>query len=304
MGAHDLVLAAARAHATSRAVHWIDRDRSLTYHEAAGAMERAAAVLSGLGVESGARVGLFAYPGLDYVVAMLGAWRIGAIPVPIDLAMKETLGEFLLASKPAVLVYTGDHFDHVDRARADQPAISRYVSMDGPQDGADGWNELMAEADASALVVNDGSDTQTAHISFPGNDPKRTTHRSHQELIEAAQATAERLRLTPADMTLCAAPLSGEFHLTASILPAFARGATAGLLKAWEPDAAWNAMEENHTTVLVGEPAHCAQLVEASRRRGRAPTGLRIGMCSPGGDLAEIHQAWEAELGAPLLGWQ
>ena len=86
---------------------------------------------------------------------------------------------------------------------------------------------------------------------------------------------AARLDLTPDDATLCPTPLAQPFHLEASILPALLRGATAGLLKSWQPDDAWEQMERNGTTVLCGTPEHCEQLLEASAARGRKPASLR-----------------------------
>ena len=53
------------------------------------------------------------------------------------------------------------------------------------------------------------------------------------------------------------------------------RGATAGLLKSWQPDDAWEQMERNGTTVLCGTAAHAADLARVSAARGRKPSALR-----------------------------
>ena len=137
------------AAATATAVHWVDRDRALTYREAVDAMARAAAVLAGFGVPPGGRVGLFAHPGLDYVVALLGAWRLGATAVLVDLADKDRFHELMTAAAPHAVVYTNDHFDYVRPTLAalgsdDSPTV--FAGMDGPQSGTVGWLDALSEA--------------------------------------------------------------------------------------------------------------------------------------------------------------
>ena len=318
------------------AVHWVDRDRALTYKEAVDAMARAAAVLAGFGVPSGGRVGLFAHPGLDYVVALLGAWRLGATAVLVDLADKDRFHELMTAAAPHAVVYTNDHFDYVrltlaalsaSGPGASGPGAARpgsgpdshgrgtvFAGMDGPQSGTVGWLDALSEAtplaepslpaatgaepppptatDAAATAPADAPAAATAAAATAANAialtaPAAATTRTHAELIEAAATVAARLDLTPDDATLCPTPLAQPFHLEASILPALLRGATAGLLKSWQPDDAWEAMERNGTTVLCGTAEHCVQLLETSAARGRKPASLRAAVTTattPGTD--------------------
>ena len=292
--AADLVAASAARPgitATATAIHWVDRDRALTYGEAVDAMARAAAVLSGFGVPAGGRVGLFAHPGLDYVVALLGAWRLGATAVLVDLADKDRFHELMTAAAPHAVVYTNDHFDYVRPTRAalgrgDSPTV--FAGMDGPQPGTVGWLDALSEAAPLAeppTATDDSATGGPAAVSATAaaaaanaialTAPASATTRMHVELIEAATAVADRLDLTPDDATLCPTPLAQPFHLEASILPALTRGATAGLLKSWQPDDAWDAMERNGTTVLCGTAAHAADLARVSAARGRNPSALR-----------------------------
>ncbi len=266
----------AGAAAGDTAVHWVDRDRALTYREAVDAMARAAAVLAGFGVPDGGRVGLFAHPGLDYVVALLGAWRLGATAVLVDLADKDRFHELMTAAAPHAVVYTNDHFDYVRPTLAalgggDSPTV--FAGMDGPQEGTVGWLDALAEA--TPLAEPPTAAVATAANAIALTAPASATTRTHAELIEVASSIADRLDLTPDDATLCPTPLAQPFHLEASILPALMRGATAGLLKSWQPDDAWEQMERNGTTVLCGTDAHADDLARVSAARGRTPSALR-----------------------------
>ncbi|MYE08254.1 MAG: acyl--CoA ligase [Acidimicrobiaceae bacterium] len=284
----DAVAARPDTAASDIAVHWVDRDRLLTYREAVDAMARAAAVLDGFGVPAGGRVGLFAHPGLDYVVALLGTWRLGATAVLVDLADKDRFHELMTAAAPHAVVYTNDHFDYVRPTLAalgsgDSPTV--FAGMDGPQEGTVGWLDALADAtpmaeppstappDAAATSTN-----TTAANAIALTAPASATTRTHADLIEAATSVAARLDLTPDDATLCPTPLAQPFHLEASILPALMRGATAGLLKSWQPDDAWDAMDRNGTTVLCGTDAHAADLARVSAARGRSPSAFRIAL--------------------------
>ena len=291
MNAADLLTAAEAAPATAAdavAIHWVDRDRSLTYAGAVDAMARAAAVLSGFGVGPGGRVGLFAHPGLDYVVALLGAWRLGATAVLVDLADKDRFSDLMTAASPDAVVYTNDHFDYVRSTMAALGSARRgtvFAGMDGPQPGTVGWLDALAEATPASTTTTaeppaaEPPAATTAAATAAGSialtAPASAATRTHDELIEAATAVADRLRLSPEDSTLCPTALARPFHLEASILPALLRGATAGLLKSWQPGDAWEQMEHHGTTVLCGTPEHCEQLLEVSTARGRKPHALR-----------------------------
>ena len=287
-------------------MHWVDRDRSLTYAEAVNAMARAAAVLSGFGVAPGGRVGLFAHPGLDYVVALLGAWRLGATAVLVDLADKDRFHDHMTAAPPDAVVYTNDHFDYVRptvAALGSAPDRTVFAGMDGSQPGTVGWLDALAEAvplaeppasidaDSLALTIpapalpapaNPAASATPAPANPAASATPEPTRRTHAELIEAASAVAAGLDLGPSDSTLCPTPLAHPFHLEASILPALLRGATAGLLKVWQPDDAWEQMERHGTTVLCGTPDHCADLLSVSAARGRKPSALRAAITVEG----------------------
>ena len=182
MNAADLLTGAVAARpgtaASDTAVHWVDRDRALTYREAVDAMARAAAVLSGFGVPAGGRVGLFAHPGLDYVVALLGAWRLGATAVLVDLADKDRFHELMSAAAPHAVVYTNDHFDYVRPTLAalgsgDSPTV--FAGMDGPQEGTVGWLDALAEATPLAEPPTPAATTAAScdcdHRSCLGHHP-------------------------------------------------------------------------------------------------------------------------------------
>jgi long-chain acyl-CoA synthetase len=141
---HQLLLDAAMRRPDQTAWRWVDRDRAQTYAEAAQAMDRMAGILTELGVGKGDRVTIFAHNGLDYLVAMLGAWRIGAISALVNVKFADELPYYFADHEPSVVVYTHDMAGPVRQAAASAPSIRQLLCMDGPQDGALSLPDMMA----------------------------------------------------------------------------------------------------------------------------------------------------------------
>src|SRR2546422_10267482 len=97
------------------AFHWVERNRTLSYAEAVDAMERVAGALASLGVERSDRVGVFAHNGMDYLLAMFGAWRLGSIAALVNVQYADRLDYYVNDATPRVLIYTGTHQGTIDQ---------------------------------------------------------------------------------------------------------------------------------------------------------------------------------------------
>ena len=84
---HQPLLENAARRPDAPAFRWVDRDRTLSYAQAVTQMNRMAGALHHLGARKGDRVAVFAHNGLDYLIAMFGAWRIGAIAALVIVAI-------------------------------------------------------------------------------------------------------------------------------------------------------------------------------------------------------------------------
>ncbi|MFN7036068.1 MAG: AMP-binding protein, partial [Bellilinea sp.] len=125
-------------------LYWSDRNRSITYAQGEQISDAVAGALADLGVQKGDRVGIFAHNGLDYVMAMFGAWKLGAISDHINVLQAENLAWFVQDSTPSVLIYTGDLHEVVERNRPQMPSIRHYICLDGEKPGSLDWNTLVA----------------------------------------------------------------------------------------------------------------------------------------------------------------
>lgn len=281
-------------------VWWSDRDRTITYAEADALADRAAGGLSALGVRQGDRVGLLAHNGIDYVAAMLGAWRLGAISAHISVLVAAELAQYVNDCTPKVLVYTHDLFDAVERDRSSMSSIAHYLCMDGPQEGAQAWGDVLASAGPVPSHRPDGNDP--GHLSYTSGStgkPKGAVLR-HGPTVRAARAIAERLELTRHDVSLAPTSLASSYHLVVNLLPGMYTGMTVGLRSKWDATAVLDTIEARGVTYLPANPFLLAELLDVCRQQERRPSTLRMVVTGGGPVPPELKQAFSTELSVPF----
>jgi long-chain acyl-CoA synthetase len=235
---HDLFLDGAARTPDRPALVWVERERVLTYAEAVHEMERVAGALAALGVGRGDRVGVFAHNGMDYLMAMFGAWRLGAICALVNVQYADTLDYYVNDAQPKVLIYTHDQLPAIDRHRTAMASVEHYVCLDGPQPGAHGWPELLAAAPPAPPDAVDERDV--AHLSYTSGtsgNPKGACL-AHEPTMRATRCIAERLRLPVGAVSLGPTALSSSYQLVANLLPALHVGGTVCVMSRWDASSA------------------------------------------------------------------
>jgi Acyl-CoA synthetases (AMP-forming)/AMP-acid ligases II len=298
---HHLLERAAERVPGRIALHWVDRDRSLTYGEAVAAMEKMAGALHGLGVRPGDRVLIFAHNGLDYLVAMLGIWRIGAIAALVNVRYADDLAYYLADHTPAVVVYTHDMEAPVKAAARTAGCVRHLVCMDGPQDGAFALDALLAAAPPPP--PDPGEASAVAHLSYTSGTTGRPKGAclAHEPTVRAARCIGERLRLRGGDRSFGPTALSSSYQLVANLLPGLAAGATVSVMGRWTRTAGWEALERAGASLFVGNPVVLCDLLDESRARGRLPSPLRCAVSGGGPVPAALKRAFRDDLALPLV---
>lgn len=297
----DLLYQGAHRTPEKVALRWIERDRKLTYAQGISEMERVAGALAALGVGRGDRVGIFAHNGMDYVLAMFGAWRLGAMVTLVNVQYARTIDYFINDSTPKVLIYTGDHFATIDQKRPMMSSVQHYICLDGEQPGASDWSKLLDQAPPPPPDPTKESDP--AHISYTSGTtglPKGAVL-AHEPTARATHCIAERLRLRNTDVTLGPTALSSSYHLVANLLPGLHRGATVNIMSRWEPQRGWQIMDELGITVLAANPPLLKEVLDISRQQGRPPASLRAGISGGGPVPPDLKLSWRNELKLPLV---
>jgi acyl-coenzyme A synthetase/AMP-(fatty) acid ligase len=263
MGIHHQLLAGAEHRPDATAWWWVERDRALPFSAAVEQVDRMAGALAALGVGPGAPVGVHAHSGLDFVVALFGAWRIGAAAVVVDVHTPD-LRSPLAATRPAALVYTHDRYDAVIACRE---LVGELVCMDGPQDGAHGLADVLAAAGPPPDVADDP--TAPALVTSGGAFTVGA-------LLAAADSACAALGLAASDVAFGGSPLWEVDHAAASLLPALGAGATAAVSSRWAPDTGWDAAERTGASILTLTSAQAVAFVDECTARTKVPLGLRV----------------------------
>lgn len=282
-------------------LYWSDKNRSLTYAQGEQVSDQVAGALAALGIERGDRVGLFAHNGLDYVMAMYGAWKLGAISAHISVLQAENLAYFVNDCEPQVLIYTGDMHPILERNRAQLKSVKHYICYDGAQDGSHDWSALLASAPRPPAV--NVSDEDSAHLSYTSGTsgkPKGAVL-AHGVVARATHCIAERLGLSSADISLGPTSLASSYHLVANLLPGIHHGVTIGLMSKWNAETAWEEMDQRGVTVFPSNPLLLTDILNVSRQKGRKPSALRIGVSGGAPVPPDLKRAYQNELGVILV---
>ena len=255
-----------------RALEHPDRPALLFEHEVIsyGELERHAAVAAGAlraaGVRAGDRVAIRLPNTPAYVAAHLGALRLGAIAVPLNV----------LLAPPEI------------DARLQAAAPQRYVDSPLPTDG-DLHSEIVErdEDDPAALLFTSGTT----------GAPKGAIL-THGSIRAATTFGADALGFTADDVLLGAAPFPhvlGQQVLVCALLT----GAAVSVLQRFEPQPALAWMAATGTTVMFGVPTMCIALCEAVRTADELPR-LRIAHIGAAPVPVDVARRFEETFGADI----
>jgi acyl-CoA synthetase (AMP-forming)/AMP-acid ligase II len=298
---HQLLSDGAARQREKLAIRWVDRNKTLTYAEAAESVSSFAGALHDLGVRPGDRVTIFAHNGMDYVLGMFACWRIGAISALVNVKFADELEYYFNDHSPSVVIYTHDMVDAVGRAAGQCGSIRRLVCMDGAQDGAESLPDLLAAR--LPAPPDPGNEDAIAHLSYTSGTsgkPKGACI-AHEPTVTATRCIAERLRISQDDSCFGPTALSSSYHLVANLLPGLHRLATVNVLRHWTQPDGWDALEATGATTFAANPTLLSEILVESRLRGRAPSRLRYGISGGGPVPAALKAAWRDELGLPLV---
>ncbi|MGV0741857.1 class I adenylate-forming enzyme family protein [Mycolicibacterium sp. XJ870] len=240
-------------------------DQRISYADAEARSARVARALVALGAGKGTHVGLLYPNGVDFVVAMLAAARIGAVVVPFSTFLTASEMRTQLLAGDVGIMLSARHFrnhDYMNRLAdvGDAPCL-RHVLFDLP--GADEPNVSGLEADV------DGCDVLAIiYTSGSTGAPKGVVH-THAALL-AHQCNLNRIRgLTAADRLFCNSPFFWVGGFAFGLLATLTAGATLICSNATDAGAVLDLLDAEKPTVTNGFAAGVAHLSRHPSYRSR-----------------------------------
>jgi len=226
--------------------------RGISYAQVRDASRQAAALFISLGVRKGDRIALMCYNTPGFVYAMLGAWRIGAVIVPVNHKMQPPEVDYLLRHSGARwCVFDGALAHVIDRLE------TRVVllSTDTPRDGVTHFDAALSDFDAShqAVDLDERSPAEILYTSGTTGRPKGCVH-THRNLVLTAMNLSLAMSITHDERTLIAVPIWHASPLNNWLLGTLYMGGTVVLLREYDPGRLLEVVERERITLCFGPP--------------------------------------------------
>jgi acetyl-CoA synthetase len=208
--------------------------QNLSYGELRAESERFGVALAELGVRCGDRVATLMGKSREYLVTLMGIWRIGAVHVPLFTAFAPAAIAYRLSGSKAKVVVC----DSSQRAKLepgdDIPAEPswRVITTGAADERALSFHSLMASARRMPAPVVTGGDAPIIHIYTSGTTGRPKAVVVPAKALAAFQAYAEfALDLRHDDVYWCAADPGWAYGLYFGVLGSFTTGVESVLLQ-------------------------------------------------------------------------
>ena len=277
--------------------------RDLSYAELRRESEKFAAVLQSLGAGPGSRVATLMGKSREYLITLMGIWRLGAVHVPLFTAFAPPAIALRLNGSGAVLVVC----DAGQRSKLmpgeDIPASPgwKVITTGVADDGALSWASLMADAQPGIAAAVVGGDAPLIHVYTSG-----TTGNPKGVIVPARALAAFHayavfgFDLREDDVFWCAADPGWAYGLYFGVLNTLQTGVSSLLFEGgFSADKTMAILAQQQVTNFAAAPTVYRSLLSASVTPP-APLALRCAS-SAGEPLTPEVNFWaEAALGVTV----
>lgn len=275
-------------------------DRSLTYDELLGEVERVAGGLRELGVSAEQRILVALLDSVELVSAFLASLRIGAVPVLVNPLLPARDVAIIAADARARLgLLSAERFDTAALAslRHGAPELQQIVTTDT-------WSETfpLGSGDARPDATNADSPGFWLCTSGSTGQPKLAMHRHGDLLIPARTYATEVLDIGRHDICYSVGPAFHAYGLGNSVAFPFSVGATAILEPTRPPTPALVAaiMARHRPTLFFCIPTFYAALL-ASDLPDDTFRSVRLAVSAAEALPADTYQRFAERFGVQIL---
>src|SRR6266545_4203098 len=286
------------------------QDRVITYAGLQEQANRLGNVLAARGVEEEDRVVILSPNQPLSVAANFAVMKLGAIPVPASpLLSPPEIAWLLNNSEARVLLAHPAMLPLVARARSEFAGDPAVLGLAPPSSGlAEAGVEsvlpLMEKADAALRAVPREKDRIGVLLYTSGTTgkPKGVVH-----LVEEIIAVADTFgrygwKLGDDDVVFSPAPLAFAAGYGAMAVIPFRFGAAVSIMPRFEPEAAFETVQQHRATVLTILPTSYRRMLQVEGAEKRFDLSS-VRMCTGGGEAltAETYQQWLDRFGLEIF---
>jgi benzoate-CoA ligase family protein len=272
----------------------------LSYREVQALANRYANVLSSAGVAPEQRVIIALPDGPDYVGALFGILKIGAVVVMVNPELKpDAIQYFFEYSRAAAALVSAERADAF-RAAAAHAAHSPKLLEVGATTwkarltvAADTWKNFPTHPDDPAIWLFSGGTT---------GRPKAAVQ-PHRSFVNTCECYAGKvLCYTETDVTLSVPKLYFGYATGSNLLFPFSAGARCVLFdERCSADVIFDRIARHRPTILITVPTMINQMVSHPEAERRDLSCLRLATSAGEGLPEELHARWDMMFNVPLL---
>jgi benzoate-CoA ligase family protein len=275
-------------------------DRTLSYHDVQALANRFGHVLRGAGVEPEQRV-LIALPdGPEFVAALFGALKIGAVVVMVNPGLKTDAIELLYGyTRATVAVIHRDGGGEFRTAARDVPTLKQLLVV-GEGEFEDRLDRAPEELDIFPTHRDD-----PAIWLFSGGTTGRpkAVVQPHASFANTTECYAKRaLRYSQEDITLSVPKLFFGYATGSNLFFPFSVGGSSILFpERCTADVLFEKIARFRPTILVNVPTMINQMMSHPEAGRQDLSCLRL--CTTAGEPlpVELHRRWNETFGVELL---
>ncbi len=272
----------------------------VSYREVQALANRYANLLSSAGVTAEQRVIIALPDGPDYVAALFGVLKIGAVVVMVNPELKPDAIEYFFGySRAAVALVAVERADAF-RAAAGRAAHSPRLIVVG---GADWESRLAAAPDTWRNFPTHRDDPAIWLFSGGTTGRPKAAVQPHRSFVNTAECYARQvLCYTEDDVTLSVPKLYFGYATGSNLLFPFAAGAASALFdERCTADAVFRRIARHRPTILITVPTMINQMVSHPDAGRQDLSSLRLATSAGEGLPEELHARWDRAFGVPLL---
>jgi acetyl-CoA synthetase len=277
--------------------------RDISYGELRHDSERFAACLTDLGVRPGDRVATLMGKSREYLVALMGIWRLGAVHVPLFTAFAPPAIALRLNGSRArvVICEAAQQAKLAPSEHIPAPSPWRVITTGAPSDGMFGFDALLESAQAGTPAAAMGGDAPFIHIYTSGTTGNPKGVIVPLRALAAFHAYAEFGLGVRADEDVfwCAADPGWAYGLYFGILASFVTGVRSILLEGgFTPELTIAVLDRQGVTNFAAAPT----VYRALRSSGLKPQNVGLRCASSAGEplTPEVNEWAETALGVPV----
>ncbi|HEX6105140.1 MAG TPA: benzoate-CoA ligase family protein [Gemmatimonadales bacterium] len=272
----------------------------VSYREVQALANRYANVLSGAGVAPEQRVIIALPDGPDFVGALFGILKIGAVVVMVNPDLKPDAIRYFFEYSRAVAALVPADRAEAFRAAGAQAAHAPALLSVGAREwesrvaaAPDAWRNFPTHRDDPAIWLFSGGTT---------GRPKAAVQ-PHRSYVNTAQCDARHvLRYTEDDVTLSVPKLYFGYAMGSNLLFPFAAGAASVLFDdRCTADAIFDRVARYRPSLLIAVPTMINQMVSHPEAGRQDFSSLRLATSAGEGLPEELHARWDRTFGVPLL---